>query len=371
MHSNAEPNPSAEPTTSPKVGAAVNSDSGVRRPRTRLLALGAALAVAVYLGVNWMIRIQAYEETDDAYVTGHCHPLSFRVSGVVSEILVDDNQYVKAGQLIARLDSKDYELRLQKAKAEFEAAKAQLLQGEARLNQAIAELNQAEAQRGAAKAKLDNSERILQRNNQLFYEGKKVISRQELDNAQFQYEGDRATYDSLEAAVRVAKAGVETAKAQHLAVVAQVDASRAALENTELQVRYTAMYAPVDGRIAEKSVETGEHVQPGQRLMAIVEPDVWIVANYKETQLGRIRLHQDVEIAIDAVKGAKFKGKVTSLQAGTGAAFAFLPSDNATGNFTKIVQRVPVKIIFDAESIGSYKDRIVPGLSAVSVIKVK
>jgi membrane fusion protein (multidrug efflux system) len=141
---------------------------------------------------------------------------------------------------------------------------------------------------------------------------------------------------------------------------AQVDASRAALDNAQLQFSYTTLHAPTDGRIAKKSVETGQRVQPGQQLMAVVEPYVWIVANYKETQLGRIRPRQEVEIPIDAVKGKKFKGRVDSFQAGTSAIFALLPSDNATGNFTKIVQRVPVKIVFDPETIKGYEDRIVP-----------
>jgi membrane fusion protein (multidrug efflux system) len=370
MTTQAQAVPTAENRRAPqKAGAVTKADTGKRLPIVRFILFGAVLAAALFFGVSWFIRLQTYEETDDAYVTGHYHPLSFRISGTVSEVLVDDNQVVKAGQPIAKLDPKDYQVQLQEAQADLERSKAQLIQGDAQITQAEAQMNQAEAQCNASKAKFDNSERIFQRNIQL-YQGKSVISRQDLDNSQFQFEGDKATYNSSEAAVKAAKAGLETAKAQRVAVVAQVDASRAALDNAQLQFSYTTLHAPTDGRIAKKSVETGQRVQPGQQLLAVVEPYVWIVANYKETQLGRIRPRQEVEIPIDAVKGKKFKGRVDSFQPGTGAVFALLPGDNATGNFTKIVQRVPVKIVFDLESIKGYEDRIVPGLSAVSAIKV-
>jgi membrane fusion protein, multidrug efflux system len=342
-----------------------------RLPIIRFISFATVLATVVFFGVQWFIRLQSYEETDDAYVAGHSHPLSFRVSGTVSEVLVDDNQHVQAGQPIAKLDARDYQVQLQQSQADLERANGQLAQSAAQVAQADAQVTQTDAQTLAAKARSENSDRIFQRDTQLFYQGKGAISKQDLDNVQFQAAGDKATFNSSQAAVQVAQASLETAKAQRVAAVAQVNSAQAAVDNAKLQLSYTTLYAPTDGRIAKKSVEAGQRAQPGQQLMAVVEPDVWVVANYKETQLARIRPGQDVEIPIDAVKDKKFKGTVDSFQPGTGAVFALLPSDNATGNFTKIVQRVPVKILFDPDSIKGYENRVVPGLSAVPAIKVK
>jgi membrane fusion protein, multidrug efflux system len=337
----------------------------------RFLLFGIILIGAAYFGIKWWNHLQTYEETDDSYVTGHSHPLSFRVSGTVSEVLVDDNQSVKAGQPIGKLDPRDFEVQLKQAQADLERAKGQLIQSDAQIAQAEAQLTQAEAQSAAVKAKTDDSKRIFDRNSQLFFQGHGVVSKQDLDNAQFSHEGDAASYNAALASVKVSHANVETAKAQRAASVAQVDAAQAAVENANLQLSYTTLFSPTDGRIAKKTLEVGQRVQPAQQVMAVVEPNIWIVANYKETQLGRIRPGQPVEIRIDAISKKQFEGVVDSFQPGTGAVFALLPSDNATGNFTKIVQRVPVKIVFRPESIKGYEDRVVPGLSTVPSIRVK
>ena len=171
--------------------------------------------------------------------------------------------------------------------------------------------------------------------------------------------------------MNVAEANVQTAKAQEKAAAAQVEVASAQVQNAELQLSYTTVYAPTDGRVAQKTFETGQRVQSGQTGLSISEPDDWVVANFKETQLGRIRPGQPVEISVDALPNHKFRGKVDSFQSGTGAVFALLPPDNATGNFTKIVQRVPVKILFDRAGIRGYEQLIVPGLSVDPKIRVK
>jgi membrane fusion protein (multidrug efflux system) len=371
MTTQAETVPTLQKVAPPKAETKTPVRTRARLPWLRILLIGTVLTVVATLGTKWILRMQTFESTDDAYITGHNHPLSFRVSGTISEVLVDDNQRVRAGQPIARLDPRDYQVQVQQAKAGLERARAQLNQAEAQIIQAEAQLKQTQAQADAAKAKFDDSNRIYQRDSQLFYKGGGVISKQDLENAQYQSQGDEATYSSSQAAVRVAEANLQTARAQRVAAVAQVDSSQAALDNAQLQLSYTTLFAPTDGRIAKKSVETGQRVQPGQQLMAVAEPNVWIVANFKETQLGRIRPGQQVEIPIDAVRGVRFMGKVDSYQPGTGAVYALLPSDNATGNFTKIVQRVPVKIVFDPDSVKGYEDRIVPGLSVVPSVRVK
>jgi membrane fusion protein (multidrug efflux system) len=318
----------------------------------------------------WQYSSQ-FEETDDAYVTGHEHPVSFRVPGTISEVLVDDNQVVKQGEPIARLDPRDYQVALAGAKATLDQTKAQLVQSQAQQVQAGAQLNQAKAQADAARAQRDDSQRNFQRDSQLFYQGRGVISKQDLDNAQYQFQGNEATYNAALAATKVAEANLQTAQAQEKAASAQVEVASEQVQNAELQLSYATVYAPTDGTVSQKTFETGQRVQAGQAGLSISEPRVWVVANFKETQLGRIRPGQPVEVRVDALPHHEFIGRVDSFQAGTGAVFALLPPDNATGNFTKIVQRVPVKILFDPASIRGYEQLIVPGLSVNPKIRVK
>jgi membrane fusion protein, multidrug efflux system len=354
----------------PNIETPVATPPKKRKPLIRWLALP-VVALGVAVGVWYWIYSSQFEVTDDAYITAHEHPVSFRVAGTISEVLVDDNQLVKQGEPIARLDPKDYEVALTQARASLQQAEAQLAQSRAAVIQSDAQLTQAKAQAESAEAQDTNSQRNYQRSYQLFYQGKGVISKQDLDNAQYQFEGYEATYKATEAAVNVAQANIETAKAQEKAAAAQVAVASAQVQNAELQLSYTTVYAPTDGRVAQKTFETGQRVQAGQAGLSISEPNAWVVANFKETQMGRIRPGQSVEITVDALPHHKFIGRVDSFQSGTGAVFALLPPDNATGNFTKIVQRVPVKILFDRASVRDYEQLVVPGLSVEPRIRVK
>jgi membrane fusion protein, multidrug efflux system len=354
----------------PSVEARVATPPKKRKALIRWLGL-LVVALGVAVGVWYWIYSNQFEVTDDAYITGHEHPVSFRVAGTISEVLVDDNQFVKQGEPIARLDPKDYQVALTQARASLRQAEAQLAQSRAALIQSDAQLTQAKAQADSAKAQDTNSQRNFQRSYQLFYQGKGVISKQDLDNAQYQFEGNDAAYKATVAAVNVAQANIETAKAQEQAAAAQVGVASAQVQNAELQLSYTTVYAPTDGRVAQKTFETGQRVQAGQAGLSISEPNPWVVANFKETQMGRIRPGQPVEITVDALPHHKFIGRVDSFQSGTGAVFALLPPDNATGNFTKIVQRVPVKILFDRASVRDYEQLVIPGLSVEPRIRVK
>ena len=336
----------------------------------KAILLAAAMLVSCFALVVWWINAQKFEGTDDAYVTGHIHTMSFRVSGTISEVLIDDNEVVKSGQPLARLDPRDFEVQLKQAEANLGTARAELGEVEAQIAQADAQLEQAQAQSDAARAKLSDSQRFYERNKQLFESGG-AISRQDYDNSHFQFQQDQASFNAANAAVRVSQANQKAANARRAAALAQIAAAIEAVESAKLELSYTVLYAPIEGHIANKALETGQRVQLGQSVVAVVESNVWIVANFKETQLGRIRPGQFVEISLDAIPGRKFRGKVDSFQTGTGAIFALLPPDNATGNFTKIVQRVPVKIVFDRQSIQAYQDRIVPGLSTVPTIRVE
>jgi len=352
----------------PKANRAVQPTNG---PRRRILIIGAAIgSLAIFFGVRYWLYASVHEDTDDAYVTGYTHQISSRITGTVEQVLVDDNWHVTAGQPLLKLDPRDYQVALEKDRASYLQAQAQLLQASAQIPLAEAQLAQAQAQADSSKTNADYLQRTFERNSQLFYQGRGVISKQDLDNAQSQAQTNVATYKANLAAVTVAQENLKVAHAQEEAARAQTAAALAQVKNSELQLSYCTIVAPVSGRIAQKTVETGNRVSVGQALLAVVEDNVWILANLKETQLERVRVGQPVDIKIDALPHYRFKGRVDSLQPGTGSNFALLPPDNATGNFIKIVQRVPVKILFDPESIKAVRDKIVPGLSAVPSIAV-
>lgn len=360
----------------PGVGANQKGDADQKSktrngPPRRFLVIGAIVAVlGLFFGVRYWLYASVHEDTDDAYVTGYTHQISSRVTGTVEQVLVDDNWHVTAGQPLLKLDPRDYQVALEKDRASYLQAQAQLLQASAQIPLAEAQLAQAQAQADSSKANSDYLQRTFERNNQLFYQGRGVISKQDLDTAQSQAQTNVATYKANVAAVTVAQENLKVAHAQEEAARAQTAAALAQVKNSELQLSYCTIVAPVSGRIAEKTVQTGNRLSVGQALMAVVEDNVWIVANLKETQLERVRVGQPVDIKIDALPHYRFKGRVDSLQPGTGSNFALLPPDNATGNFIKIVQRVPVKILFDPESIKAVRDKIVPGLSGVPSIAV-
>jgi membrane fusion protein, multidrug efflux system len=355
----------------PPAGSATQKGKTRNGPPRRFLVIGAIVAVlGLFFGVRYWMYASTHEDTDDAYVTVNTHQISSRITGTVEQLLVDDNWHVTAGQPLLKLDPRDYQVQLQKDRASYLQAQAQLLQASAQIPLVEAQLAQARAQADSSKANSDYLQRTFERNSQLFYQGRGVISKQDLDTAQSQAETSVATYKANLAAVNVAKENLKVAHAQEEAARAEAEAAQAQVKNSELQLSYCTIVAPVSGRIAEKTVQTGNRVSVGQALLAVVEDNVWIEANFKETQLERIRVGQPVDIKIDALPHYRFKGRVDSLQPGSGSNFALLPPDNATGNFIKIVQRVPVKILFDPESIKAVRGKIVPGLSTEPSIAV-
>src|SRR5580700_3393490 len=303
-------------------------------PPRRFLVIGAVIAVlGLFFVVRYWMYASTHEDTDDAYVTGYTHQISSRITGTVEEVLVDDNWHVTAGQPLLKLDPRDYQVALEKDRASYLQAQAQLLQATAQIPLAEAQLAQAQAQADSSKANSDYLQRTFERNSQLFYQGRGVISKQDLDTAQSQAQTNVATYKANLAAVTVAQENLKVAHAQEEAARAQTAAALAQVKNSELQLSYCTIVAPVSGRIAEKTVQTGNRLSVGQALLAVVEDNVWILANLKETQLERVRVGQPVDVKIDALPHYRFKGRVDSLQPGTGSNFALLPPDNATGNF--------------------------------------
>lgn len=304
------------------------------------VCIAAALCAA---GVWWWSYSHTWVSTNNAYVAGHIHTVSSRIAGNVTQVLVSDNQTVEAGQVLARLDANDLKVQREKAQAALAQANAQLAQVRAQV---------ARDETVATKAEAD-----FDRANKLFHDTNAALSKQEFDNAQAALDVSRATLNATKAAV--------------LAAEAQVKAATAQLADVELQLSYTEITAPATGRVGRKNLEGGNRVQPGQSLLAIVQPDVWVTANFKETEITHLRSGQSVDVSVDGLPDQKLRARVESIAPASGAQFALLPPDNATGNFTKIVQRVPVKIVFEKASGPELAGRIVPGMSVNVKVNVR
>jgi membrane fusion protein (multidrug efflux system) len=311
---------------------------------------------SLYGGYRWWRYATTWVVTDNAYVSAHIHTISPRVAGTVEEVLVEENQTVAAGAVLARLDPRDLEVRRQQSLAQVAQARAQFQQAEANTAQARAQVSREQAR--ATKAQQDSS-----RAKSLYEGSSGAISRQEFDQAQ-------AEAQAAEAALAGARSALDSAAAAASAARAQEKVALANQQDAELQLSYASLVAPAAGRIGKKNLETGNRVQPGQAVLALVEPEGWVTANFKETQLARMKPGQPVKVRVDAFPGRTFSGKVDSLSPASGAQFALLPPDNATGNFTKIVQRVPVKVLLDTASLRDCAGRLAPGMSAVVEVRV-
>ena len=371
------------------------------RPRAGWALAGVALAVLTGVALMWNYYA-ARESTDDAQIDGRLAPVSSRVSGTVNRVLVDDNQFVEAGALLAELDPRDYEIALQRARADLADAEANAAAASvnvpltsttssSQLNAATAALNAAQKEVETARARVleaqANSTRAdadLKRMEQLVQ--KDEISRQQYDAAVAAATAARATLDAATSAVSSAESHVVQAEAQAAAAgtvpeqiklirsragaaFAQVERARAMLAQAQLNLEYTKVKAQVAGIVSKRSVEPGQVVQAGQPLCAIVNlEDIYVTANFKETQLRYMRPGQKAKIHVDAY-GRNYSGTVDSIGGATGARFSLLPPENATGNYVKVVQRIPVRIRIDK---GQDADHILrPGMSVVPTVLVK
>ncbi|HJY29210.1 MAG TPA: HlyD family secretion protein [Pyrinomonadaceae bacterium] len=429
------------------------------RKHKKILSVAAVvLIIGLIFGVRYWLYARSHESTDDAFIDGHIIQVSPKASGYVKKIYVNDNQQVKAGDLIAELDARDYEVKLQQAQAALDAglakeneaktnvsltratssatiqqaraavrksrtevasSRAGAAGSQSRANQAAAavttaqaNLAQMQAQVVAAQAEATRAAADVSRYQALY--AKDEVSKQQLDQAVATANTARAELEAAHQRVAAAEARVNEARsaqsaatqtaqqaqtqiggaqagvnealgrlaqantapqsvavseAQAATAGATTEQLRAQVAQAELELSYTKIYAPETGRVTRKSVEEGALVQVGQPLMAIVPGDVWVTANFKESQIGRMAPGQSVEISVDAYPDKTFKGHVDSIQAGTGARFSLIPPENATGNYVKVVQRVPVKIVFDEPP--DPKHMLAPGMSVVPEVKVK
>jgi membrane fusion protein (multidrug efflux system) len=290
-----------------------------------------------------------HESTDDAQVDGHLIPVLAKVSGYVQRVNVQDNSHVAADSLLVKIDSTEYAVRLAQAQADLAAAQATAGvgggtgQAEAQVATAAGQHASLDAQIQAAQANAQKAHSDLERYRQLA--NQQIISRQQLDAAQAAAQTADANVNAMQRQAAAAGASVTNAEAGVRLATARYQAARAAVENAQLQLQYTKVTAPTAGIVSRKQVEVGQLVQIGQPLLTIVaDTGVFVTANMKETQLSDLRVGQPVDIDVDTYGGATAKGVVESVAAATGSKFALLPPDNATGNFTKVVQRIPVRI---------------------------
>jgi len=400
-----------------------------QQPRFRIIV--GVVVIAIIGVVLWFIFGGSSESTDDAQIDAYVTPISARVGGTVTRVAVDDNQFVEAGALLVELDPRDYQVAVDKARAELADAEAGamaarsnvpitstaatsgvttarggVVQAEgavaaaekeveaARARLATAQARQREAEANAAKAARD-----VERLRGLL--AKDEVSQQQFDAANAAAEAQRAAVESARSQVTEAEAGIRVAesrltqaraaaqqalaelataqtgpeqvtatKARASAAEAHVQQARATLAQAGLNLQYTTITAPARGTISRKNVNVGQVVQPGQPLLALVARDtVWVTANFKETQLKNMRPGQRATVKVDAFGGREYTGKVDSLAGATGARFSLLPPENATGNFVKVVQRVPVKIALDAGQDPEHLLR--PGMSVVPTVYTK
>jgi membrane fusion protein, multidrug efflux system len=408
----------AESTTKPL--PATEQDYHRLPPRTQNsnFRIGIAIAVVVLLiaGLFAYRYFTSYESTDDAQVDGHINSISARITGHVIKLNVNDNQYVHAGDVLVEIDPADYQVAYERAKADFADAQAaaeaagvnvpitsvntssQVSATEADVNSARAGIQAAKQQFEAAKAELQEAEanNVKAQNDLVRYKqlvDKQEISEQQYDQATAAAKASAAAVEAARASADVAQQQVTQAqgrlvqaqasfdnartapkqmqvtRARAAAALAEAQRKKADLEQAELNLQYTKVVAPVDGVVSDRTVEVGQNVAPGQELMKVINlDDVWITANFKETQLRSMKPGQRVTIEVDA-NGRQYKGKVDSVAGASGARFSLLPPENATGNYVKVVQRIPVKIVLDP---GSNRDhQLRPGESVTPKVWIR
>ncbi len=335
-----------------------------RRKGLLILALILLTVAAVAARMWW--RGHHFEETDNAYLTAHVSALAARIPGVVHKVLVDDNQWVHAGDPLVELDPADQHVKVVQIKAEIIQADQKILEIDEQIKQGQAEVEatQALVARAQAQAQLHRHEAEAERVAALRDMQIKSVSKSELESAVAARDGASADVRAHRFQARAAAARTAAVEASRAVALAQKEVLAAQLLDAELQFKYTRIVAPVSGRVGRKSVEVGARVQAGQQLLAIVQDGAWVTANFKETQLNGLRAGQRARVRIDAFPGEDFNGVVDSFSPASGAQFALLPPDNATGNFTKIVQRIPVKVLLDPKDLQAMGGRLAPGMSA-------
>lgn len=332
------------------------------------IILGVILIIGAVFGIREYIYFSKHTDTDDAQLDGDISPVSSRVSGYVDSVFFEENEHVQAGQVLVKLDDRDLKIKLEQALAAQRGAYASIDVSQSRTGAAAAAASTAKANAETARIKLEQAEKDYKRYVNLVKDG--AVTRQ-------QFEQVKASRDAAEAAYRAAQQQYRSALQQEAASRSQtsvtsttVDQQQAAVDFAKLQLSYTVIKAPVSGFVSKKNIQIGQLVQAGQSLFSIVnDSSLYVTANFKETQLENLRKGQHAEIEVDAFPDEPLEGEVYNFSPATGAKFSLLPPDNATGNFVKVVQRVPVKIKIKAPP--EMKKRLRPGMSVTVSVRTK
>lgn len=324
------------------------------------------LLAALIGGAVYWLSVRDYETTDDAFIAARNFPVAPKVGGYVTEVPVTDNQHVNAGDLLARIDDRDYLIAVSQAKAQVAVAQANIDNVQAQIDSQHQQIDQAKAQLEQAEAQLKFAGQEETRARDLVEKGAGTVQREQQTHSDLL--SQQANTSRATAALAAAELGVKTLETQLESARASLKQGQAQLDQANLNVQYTRITAEQPGRVVKLSGAVGTLATPGQALMMFVPDEVWIVANYKETQLRYMRPGQPVEFTIDAYPDRKLTGRVASVQPGSGTAFSLLPAENATGNYVKVVQRVPVKIEVDHWPADV---PVGPGMSVVPWTKVK
>lgn len=331
----------------------------------RLIFIGILIAGAIF-GVKIWLYARHHETTDNAQVEGHAAPVISRVAGYVKNLYVQDYGNVKKGDSLLVIDDEEYRIALQQAEADYQQALADLATAKANQVNASASIRVAEANAQVALVKKEKAQSDLHRDQSLFND--QAITNRQLDDTKATSLTNDKQYQAAQDNITLARSSVQVAAAKVAQAEALVASRKAAVEQMKLKLGYTTISANITGRIGKKNIEPGQFVQAGQSLFTIVDENgFYIVANFKETQLANIHVGQDAEIEVDGYEDLKLTGHVSAISRATGAKFSLLPPDNATGNFVKIVQRVPVKILID--NADQYLDKLRAGLSVEVALK--
>jgi membrane fusion protein (multidrug efflux system) len=336
--------------------------------RSRMPAIIGALVVGVLIagGVLYWLDARHYASTDDAAIDGHISQVSAQISGRVLRLAVDDNQPVAEGALLAKIDPRSFIIRVDQARAKRGQAAAALEQ-----ERAMLPLREADAAGAAADVRVAEADLLQAKQDFARYSAvnPRAITRQQVDQASATVKSAQARLDSKRQTVAAMRAQVEAERGAIAASTAALQSAEADVADALLNLSYTDVQAPAAGVVTRRTVETGNWVQPGQSLLAIVQPACWVTANFKESQLSNMRPGQEATVTVDARPGQTLHARVDSLQAGTGSVFSSLPAENATGNYVKVVQRVPVKLIFTQDACA--KLQLAPGMSVIATVKVR
>jgi len=326
------------------------------------------LATLVTIGVLYWLHSRHFETTDDAFIDGNISQVSAQVAARVIRIAFTDNQEVMARQVLIELDPRDFQVKLDQARSQRTQAEANAGQARAQLALQQANLDQAQANARVTASDLSQAQSDLARYRAI---DPKAITKQQLDTQSSTTKSAVARLDANRQAIAGARAQIEAQRAAVAAQDAAVVQADVAVRNAELQLSYTTLTAPADGQVTRRTVELGNYVNPGQALLAVVQDFMWVTANLKETQLAAMKPGQYVRINVDACPGVDLDAHVDSFQGGSGQVFSSLPAENATGNFVKVVQRVPVRIYFNDPDNARSRCHMAPGMSVAPRVTVR